>query len=96
MQRIPRIIYLTDTAEKIVHRLALKCPEGTIFRNTDGRPWTTESVNCAFVALQTRMGLEILKQEAFLLTEEEIQAKIATLQQERHVNGRTEKSRPPF
>jgi len=37
------------------------------------------------------MGLEILKQEAFLLTEEEIQAKIATLQQERHVNGRTEK-----
>jgi len=91
MQRIPRIIYLTDTAEKIVHRLALKCPEGTIFRNTDGRPWTTESVNCAFVALQVRMGLEILKQEAFLLTEEEIQVKIATLQQERHVNGRTEK-----
>ena len=42
MQRIPRIIYLTETAEEIVRRLALKISSGTIFRNTNGKPWTTK------------------------------------------------------
>jgi integrase len=94
MQRIPRIIYLTDKAEEIVWRLALKSPQSTIFRNTNGRPWATESVNCAFVALQVRMGLKILEREGFVLTEEEIQAKIATFKPEWRVKGRMVRKPP--
>jgi integrase len=48
MQRVPRIIYLTQAAELIVRRLALKNPTGKLFRNNDGNAWTTDAVNCAF------------------------------------------------
>lgn len=48
MERAPRIIYLTEEAEDIVRRLMLRWPEGKLFRNTDGNPWTTDSVNCCF------------------------------------------------
>ena len=93
MQRIPRIIYLTDKAEEIVRRLALKCPEGMIFRNTNGGPWTTKSVNCAFIGLQARMGLRVLDNEGFVLAAEEVEAKIATLRKELHTKaGIVEKS----
>ena len=83
MQRMPRIIYLTDAAEEIVRRLVLRHPSGPIFRNTNGAAWTTEAVNCAFVALQIRIGLRAMKEEGFTLSEEEIQRKIATLKPDR-------------
>ena len=57
MQRAPRVIYLTDAAEEIVRRLVLQHPSGPIFRNSNGTAWTTEAVNCAFVALQIHTGL---------------------------------------
>jgi integrase len=89
MQRIPRIIYLTDSAEEIIRRLVLRHPDGAIFRNTNGLPWTTEAVNCAFMALQIRIGLRLMKAEGFTLTDEEIQQKVATLKLDRKSNGRT-------
>jgi integrase len=88
MERMPRIIYLTDIAEEIVRRLVLRYPAGPIFRNTDGLAWTTEAANCAFVALQIRFGLRVMKAEGFSLTDEEIQRKIATLKPDRKVKGR--------
>lgn len=88
MQRIPRIIYLTDAAEEIVRRLVLRYPTGPIFRNTDGEPWTTDAINCSFVALQIRMGLHVMKEEGFKLAEENIAAKIATLKPHRTSKGR--------
>jgi integrase len=36
----PRVVYLTDTALEITRRLMLKNPEGPIFRNARGAPWT--------------------------------------------------------
>src|SRR5262249_27175914 len=36
----PRIVYLTDTALDVTRRLMLKHPEGPIFRNAHGVPWT--------------------------------------------------------
>ena len=80
MQRVPRIIYLTDAAEEIVRRLILQHPSGPIFCNTNGAAWTTEAVNCAFVALQIRTGLRAMKVEGFTLSEEEIQRKIVRAQ----------------
>jgi len=51
-----RVVYLTDIAMEITQRLMLKHPEGPLFRNSEGLPWTTDAVNCAFIALQTRLG----------------------------------------
>jgi integrase len=94
MQRIPRIIYLTEPAEEIVRRLVLRHPSGPIFRNNDGRPWTTEAVNCAFIALQIRAGLKGMKDEGRQLSEEDIQRKIATLKPARQCGGRAGKKTP--
>jgi len=55
-----RVVYLNDRAVEITRRLMLAHPEGPLFRNTTGRAWTTDAVNCAFVQLQTRMGLQKL------------------------------------
>lgn len=53
MERAPRIIYMNDDAKAIVTR---RMKRGRVFTNTSGEPWTTDAVNCAFVAIQTRMG----------------------------------------
>jgi len=87
MQRIPRIIYLTDAAEEIIRRLMLLYPTGPLFRGANG-PWTANAVNCAFVAIQVRMGLRAMKEDGFTLSEEDIKAKIATLGQEREFGRR--------
>jgi integrase len=57
----PRVIYLTDIALDITRRLMLRHPSGPLFRNSEGVPWTTDAVNCAFIRLQTRLGAEKLK-----------------------------------
>ena len=50
--------------------------------------WTTHAANCAFVALQIRIGLQAMKAEGFTLSDEEIQRKIATLKADRKAKGR--------
>jgi integrase len=87
MGRIPRIIYLTKTAEAIICRLVLQAPEGPLFRNTKGMPWTTQSVNCAFTNLQGRMGRVELRAHGHRHSEEAIEAKIKTLRLCRRLNG---------
>ncbi len=56
MQRAPRVIFLNDEAEAILVRLLEEHPEGHLFRNTDGEPWTTDAVNCAFIRLEKKIG----------------------------------------
>jgi integrase len=51
-----RIICLTADAAEIVERLAAKWPEGPIFRNEDGKPWTPFAVNCVFSRLKKKLG----------------------------------------
>jgi len=53
---VPRIVYLTAKSLEITKRLVLTHPEGRIFRNTRGRPWTTDAVNCRFTTLKKRLG----------------------------------------
>jgi integrase len=83
MQRAPRVIYLSDAAEEIIRRLALRSPEGRLFRNDKDVPWTTEAVNCAFIAVQVRLGNERLKADGFVLTEAEIAERVQSLPQNR-------------
>lgn len=51
-----RCVYLNDRALEITRKLMLAHPDGKLFRNSDGSDWTTDSVNCAFVLLQGRLG----------------------------------------
>ncbi len=53
---VPRAVYLTEKSLEITNRLILTHPEGRIFRNTRGRPWTTDAVNCRFTTLQKKLG----------------------------------------
>lgn len=52
-----RAIYLNDKAMEITRRLMAKYSNGKLFRNSAGDPWTTDAVNCAFIRVQTRMGI---------------------------------------
>ena len=51
---LPRVIYLTDQALEITKRLMERFPNGPLFRNSLGKPWTTDAVNCAFIRVQIR------------------------------------------
>jgi integrase len=62
----PRIVYLTDKALEITKRLMQEHPEGTLFRNAEGKPWTPFAVNCAFRRVQIRMGTRELKEQGLL------------------------------
>ncbi len=56
MGRITRIVYLTDEALEITRRLMLAHPEGRLFRNTRGVPWTADAVNCRFTTIRRKLG----------------------------------------
>jgi integrase len=75
----PRIVYLPEPALEITKRLMREHPHGPLFRNMAGRPWTTDAVNCCFIALQHRMGREVMKRRGLEPEEEAVQAMIPTL-----------------
>jgi integrase/recombinase XerC len=51
-----RIIFLSAAAAAIVTRVAAANPEGKLFRNVDGNPWTVDAVNCRFGRLKAKLG----------------------------------------
>ena len=54
---IARAIYIpTDRAMKIIERLATEHPEGPLFLNTRGVPWTAFAVKCRFARLEDKVG----------------------------------------
>lgn len=61
-QKVPRVLYLTDAAAAVLRRLAALHPTGALFRNTDGRPWTKQSLACVFGRLQVSQGLKAMKE----------------------------------
>ena len=54
-EKISRVVYLTDKAVEIVRELVKEHPTGKLFRNTDGKPWTTSAVNCTFGRMKTKL-----------------------------------------
>jgi integrase len=66
-EKWPRIVYLTDTALEITRRLMREYPTRPLFRNTDGRPWTTDAVNCAFSRIQYKMGKKQVEKAGLIL-----------------------------
>lgn len=51
-----RVVYLTDTALKIVKRLMKLHPTGPLYRNRNGDPWTGYAVSCGFTRLKAKVG----------------------------------------
>ena len=55
-----RVIYLTEIATTILHRLIDRTPTGPLFRNADGEPWDRNQVACRFERLRQRMHGKIV------------------------------------
>jgi integrase len=51
-----RVIFLSPAATEILRRLVAARPEGNLFRNVDGNPWTVDAVNCRFGRLKAKLG----------------------------------------
>lgn len=58
-KRCFRMLYLSPAAEEIAMRLALKYPEGALFRNEDGNGWTVDAVDNRFQRCAKRIGLKV-------------------------------------
>jgi len=80
-----RSVYLTEEALAITKRLMLKHPEGPIFRNRDGEPWTPFAVNCSFLRLQVKMGREKIE-----IPEKQIELRMRQIEKSRKAKGKPE------
>ncbi len=80
MERAPRVVYLTAATLEIVRRRCVTAT-GKVFRNSNGRPWTTDAVKCAFEQIQIRMGKEAMRERGLTIPEEEVVELTAHLKQ---------------
>lgn len=55
-KQYPRMILLSNRAMAITSALAKQFPSGPIFRNTDGKPWTKDAVNCRFRRIRAKLS----------------------------------------
>lgn len=51
-----RIIRMSPRAEEIIKAQMNANPEGVIFRNEDGQPWTKSAMSCRFLRLKKHLG----------------------------------------
>jgi integrase len=54
-----REILLNDEALAILKRCALKYPTGPVLRNTQGKPWGKDSMNCRFQRLKNKLPFRV-------------------------------------
>ncbi|REJ87797.1 MAG: site-specific integrase [Planctomycetota bacterium] len=52
----PRIIFLTENALNLTRRLVDECPNGPLFRNSRGQPWTSNAIRCRFRRMRKRLS----------------------------------------
>ena len=56
-----RVVYLTEPMLELTRELVLRYPEGPLFRNRCGHPWTRQAITARFRALGERLGIPGLK-----------------------------------
>jgi integrase len=54
----PRVVHLVDEAYTIAKKWAKRNPEGPIFRNLKGQPWTAYSIDCRFKRMKEELGFK--------------------------------------
>ena len=52
----PRIVFLTATAVEVTKRRMEQFPEGPLYRNSLGEPWTANAIRCRFRRLRERLS----------------------------------------
>jgi integrase len=52
-----RVIFLSETMKELTRKLMVKNPEGPLFRNAVGAPWSRQTVTCRFRKLAKKLGL---------------------------------------
>ena len=87
----PRVIYFSPKALEIVERNMQA--SGRVFRNTDGEPWTVYSINCAFLRIQTAMGLKASTK--IKITPEALEAKMVMIRKNREKKNLMEENPKP-
>lgn len=55
----PRVVHLSARVWDICQRLALKHPEGSLFRNQDGNPWSNAAIVGRFERLSEKVGFHV-------------------------------------
>ena len=88
-KRVSRIVYANDEAMLITRRLMLANPTGPIFRNLQGRPWTTDAINNVFTTLQIRMGKARMDALGMTVSEADVEALLPSLNPSKRVRGKT-------
>lgn len=86
-ERVPRVVYLTDVALQITERAMQANPEGKLFRNATGGPWSPDAVNCGFDRIQQRMAKEEMKRQGIFITDRDIAEFIPKLSPTRKRKG---------
>ena len=56
----PRVIYLIPEAKAILERLAKENPNGVVFRNSQGNPWTKDSIKCRLTRITEKVGFRVI------------------------------------
>ena len=52
-----RVVYVPDQALEIVRQYAERYPDGPLFRNANGKPWTRNAIRCRFRRLRQKLGM---------------------------------------
>lgn len=86
-ERITRTVYLTDRAFEITKRLMTEYPDGNLFRNVYGDPWTPSSVKCAVDRTRIRIGKRELKRLGQSVSPDDVERFIPSLKPTRKSNG---------
>jgi integrase/recombinase XerC len=58
-RRKERRVLLDNVVLAILKPLVLKFPDGPILRNTHGRPWTKDAINCRFTRLKAELSYRV-------------------------------------
>lgn len=58
-KKFGRDVLVPEGAVGVLKRLALKHPQGPVFRNEDGNPWTKDALNCRFQRLKKKSPFKV-------------------------------------
>ena len=57
-KRRNRVLYIPPDVRELVNKRCEQCPEGPIFRNRNGGPWTTNAIRSRFRRLREKLDIE--------------------------------------
>lgn len=54
------MIYLVPESLAVLNHLVKKHPEGALFRNAKGRPWTKDAIKCRLTRISEKVGFRVI------------------------------------